>query len=221
MPITDSATQKAAADRADLRAPARRPRLGRAPALPLDERRAAIVDAATPLLRTYGRAVTTRRIADAAGIAEGTIFRAFPSKDALIDAVVEHVFDPTEITERIRAIDLTAPLAERITACVRLACERVEMVVGLMVVLHRPGSGQDRPPPRPGGRGPLTQAHASLLAAVATVLEPDAASLVCTPQRAAQLVHSLAFSNAHPMLDDVNRFDADEIAQILLHGILK
>ena len=60
--------------------PARR----RAAMLPADERRAAIVEAARPLLLEHGEMVTTKQIAEAAGIAEGTIFRAFPDKDAVI-----------------------------------------------------------------------------------------------------------------------------------------
>lgn len=189
--------------------------------MPPDERRAAIIDAATPLLRTYGRAVTTRRIADAAGIAEGTIFRVFPSKDALIDAVVEHVFDPTDSARRISAIDLADPLQSRLKTCVRIACDRVEMVVGLMTVLHRPEDGHEKRPRHRGGHRAFAQAHANLLAAVTAVLEPDATLLSCSPKRAAQLIHTLAFAGAHPMLEAADRFGADEITRILLHGILK
>ena len=59
----------------------------RASALPPDERRSAIIDATLPLLLEHGEMVTTRQIAEAAGIAEGTIFRVFADKDEVIAAV--------------------------------------------------------------------------------------------------------------------------------------
>ena len=51
-----------------------------------DERRAALVDVTLQLLREHGRGVTTRQIAEAAGVAEGTIFRVVDSKEQLVDA---------------------------------------------------------------------------------------------------------------------------------------
>ena len=65
----------------------------RAAALPPEERRAAIIDAARPLLIEHGENVTTRQLADAAGIAEGTIFRVFADKDELLSLI--HISEPT------------------------------------------------------------------------------------------------------------------------------
>src|SRR5690606_24835873 len=48
----------------------------RARPLAPEERREAILDAVLPLLRERGREVTSRELAEAAGVAEGTIFRA-------------------------------------------------------------------------------------------------------------------------------------------------
>ena len=59
-----------------------------------DDRRAAIVDVAIPLLREHGPGLTTRQVAEAAGIAEGTLFRAFGSKDELVQACATAVLDP-------------------------------------------------------------------------------------------------------------------------------
>src|SRR5690349_17456271 len=54
--------------------------------------RAAIVEAAAHLLRDQGiRAVTTRGVAQAAGVQAPTIYRLFGDKDGLVDAVAEHV----------------------------------------------------------------------------------------------------------------------------------
>jgi AcrR family transcriptional regulator len=55
--------------------------------------RASIVEVAAQLLREHGaQAVTTRAVAQAAGMQAPTIYRFFEDKDALLDAVTEHVF---------------------------------------------------------------------------------------------------------------------------------
>ena len=59
-----------------------------------EERRAAIVRAARPLFLEHGQATSTRLVAEAAGIAEGTVFRAFATKQDLVDAVLDAEFDP-------------------------------------------------------------------------------------------------------------------------------
>ncbi|WP_063017811.1 TetR/AcrR family transcriptional regulator [Nocardia niwae] len=52
-----------------------------------------IVEVAALLLREQGpQAVTTRAVASAAGMQAPTIYRFFADKDALLDAVAEHVF---------------------------------------------------------------------------------------------------------------------------------
>ena len=57
-----------------------------------DETRLGIIEAAAAILRDQGaRAVTTRAVAQAAGVQAPTIYRLFGDKDGLIDAVAEHV----------------------------------------------------------------------------------------------------------------------------------
>ena len=65
----------------------------RAPAMSPEDRRTAIVEVTIPLLREHGAAVTTKQVAEAAGIAEGTVFRAFGTKDELVQACAAAVFD--------------------------------------------------------------------------------------------------------------------------------
>ena len=60
----------------------------RASPLPPSERRTAIIRAALPLLIDRGLTVTTRQIAEVAGVSEGTLFNVFADKDEFIDSIV-------------------------------------------------------------------------------------------------------------------------------------
>src|SRR3954464_705966 len=56
--------------------------------------RSRIVDVAARLLQEGGpAAVTTRGVAEAAGVQAPTIYRLFGDKDGLLEAVAEHVMD--------------------------------------------------------------------------------------------------------------------------------
>lgn len=203
---------------------------GRAAALPPAERRAAIIAAAGPLLRSRGHDVTTREIARAAGIAEGTVFRAFPTKQAVIDAVVADACDQSGTIERIRAVDAAAPLEDRVRACARILGDRLTAMIDLMIALrmNRPPAGRaddQHPPVRGTDHASRHRRHrerqGELLTAVTDLLRPDAAHLTCSPERAAHLLRLLTFSGTHRMINDGDPLTPDEVADVVLHGILR
>ena len=67
--------------------------------------RADIIDAVLPLLIERGATATSREVAAAAGVSEGTIFNVFADKDELIDAVIEAALDPEPLERRSAPID--------------------------------------------------------------------------------------------------------------------
>ncbi|NIJ10443.1 AcrR family transcriptional regulator [Saccharomonospora amisosensis] len=71
-----------------------------------------LVEVAARLLREQGpAAVTTRGVAQAAGVQAPAIYRMFGDKDGLLDAVAEHVF-ATYVAEKSRTPDTDDPLAD-------------------------------------------------------------------------------------------------------------
>jgi AcrR family transcriptional regulator len=84
-----------------------------------DSRREAIVRAALPLVIEHGNAVTTRQIARAAGIGEGTVFRVFAGKEELLDACVMEALSPAHALDELALVSMDQPLVARLTEAAR------------------------------------------------------------------------------------------------------
>ena len=179
---------------------------GRATAMPIEERRSTIVAATLPLFLSQGAAITTREIAQAAGIAEGTIFRVFPDKTALLDAVIEAALDPTPADAAIERIDPDLPLEDRLVAAVEILRKRVLYLFRVFLA----ASGTTR-----GARPERSHELPALTAIFAT----EAGRLSQPPAEAARVLRGLTFACVHPSFGTDNPLTSEEIVAVLLDGI--
>ncbi|HVV18131.1 MAG TPA: TetR family transcriptional regulator [Pseudonocardiaceae bacterium] len=201
---------------------ARGTRSGRAPAMSVEERRAAVLQVAVPMLIEHGAHVKTSEIAAAAGIAEGTLFRAFKDKQALFVACLHEVLESRGELEKIEAIDRSLPLGERLTQAVRAVSEYQSRLWAVMVALR--SAGVDPRDGEPGQdkadrfNGP-PQAMIGIANAMASLFEPE--TLRVSPDLAARLLLGSVFSNRLQSegMGDTGA-DLPELVDLFLHGIL-
>ena len=179
-----------------------------------DDRRAALIEATIPLIRRHGAAVTTRQIADAAGVAEGTIFRVFDDKATLIREAVAAVLDPHEVEERLAAVDRTLPLVPRVLAAVEIIQQRLTSVFELLTTME-----MTRPPEDDDPRRAHRPAHTRLMQILTDLIEPDRDALRCEPAEVARLLRVLTFTGTHPAINDGHILTAEQIVSLLLDGV--
>ncbi|MFF2922292.1 TetR/AcrR family transcriptional regulator [Streptomyces celluloflavus] len=193
----------------------------------VEQRRAMIVAAALPLVAEYGAAVTTGRIARAAGIGEATIFRAFKDKSEVLDACVTEALGTDHVLRELGSISLDEPLAVRLAEAaeaVRAHLERLGTLVGALHASgHRGGPARPGERPPPDGRTPdgRTQSLATLRDSVAELIEPDRDALRLSPEKVAAVFLGLLFARLRtPIAEDDAPLSPEELIAVLLHGIL-
>jgi AcrR family transcriptional regulator len=183
------------------------PTRARAKPMSVDERRAMIVDAVIPLLIEHGREVSTRQIADAAGIAEGTIFRVFGDKEEIFGAAVAKFLDPGELHERLRAIDPELPLEDKVNDILFQLRARMTGIFGIMNAV-----GMQGPPPGRRDSG-------NFLEVIEEILRPDLEQLNVPSERIGSFLRLIAFASAIPHFNEGKEMSTAELAQYITYGI--
>jgi AcrR family transcriptional regulator len=189
----------------------------RAEPLPRADRRQAIVEAVIPLLVEHGSAITTRQMAQAAGIAEGTIFGVFANKTAVIHEAVKVSMDPAPVRTALAGISPTDPLEKQLIEGARILLDhfgRVTVLVGVLRTMPTSTSG-----PSPEARRFIAKSHAAVLAVLTELLGRHADRLRIEPARAAAAFQGLVFARLQPMMAPAERLTIEEIVAILLNGI--
>jgi AcrR family transcriptional regulator len=178
----------------------------RASPLPPEERRIAIIHAVLPLLIDRGVGVTSREIAVAAGVSEGTLFNVFDDKDELIGAAVEAAIDPAPFERSVAAIDRTRDVRDQLIEVTTLIQRRVVDIWKLVSQLD--ATRHQGPKHRPLPDSP------ALIALIAAASD----RFVEPPEEAARLLRALTLSLTHPMMTERPRA-ADAIVDIFLNGV--
>src|SRR3954470_7032648 len=177
----------------------------RASAMAPEDRRSMIVAVALPLLLAHGERVTSRQIAEAAGIAEGTIFRAFADKDEVIAAVLEAALDPAPLEAALMRIDTSLPFDDALSAAIEVMQQRVVDIWRLVSSI--PTRFHERT------KHPMTDSHG-----LVQLMERYRESLTVKPIVAARLLRALTLSVTHPMLAD-EPMSAADVRHLFLHGV--
>jgi AcrR family transcriptional regulator len=183
------------------------------------QRRDDIVAATLPLLSEHGASVTTSQIARAAGIAEGTIFRVFPDKQALLIAALGAAMSADAEVGQISGISREMPLVERLLAAMAAMSDYQDRLWRFMRVLQDLGWRPERD--KQDDASPRRQMQ-RIGAAIAALVEPDATSLRLEPVAAARMLMALAFTNRmHEQGMGTPAATTEQIIDLFLHGALR
>lgn len=189
----------------------------RAEPLAPDDRRKAIVEAVIPLLLDQGSNATTSQMADAAGIAEGTIFRVFPDKAALIHEAVRTCLEPGSTLRQIDGIERALPLDIKLRKLAAIIVQRSERVHALASLLRSmPTAEQDHHDTHRA----VLEANSLIFRAMTRVFQDDSSRLAVEPARAAAAFRGLLFAVSYPLSDPDELITPDEATAVLLEGVL-
>jgi AcrR family transcriptional regulator len=196
-----------------------------------EDRRAMIVHAVLPLLMEHGANVTSSQIARAAGIGEGTIFRAFKDKDELFDACTAEALRPDHVLDAIAEIAVDQPLADRLVEAAEALGAHLERMGALMSALHASGRikhrdikhrdpEQRRKDQSGTWKGGRRESMAAIRGAMVELFTPEKDRLRLPPEQLAALFLTLLFGGRR-LAPDVDAPTTRQVVDFFLHGAVE
>lgn len=170
--------------------------------------------AAVRVLHDRGLSATTKEMAAAAGVAEGTIFRVFDSKEALVHAALRRAFDLAPLVSRVDAIDPALPLRDRLVELVSALQDRFVDLFDLMTAVGMIRAPEDM-------HADAHEQQTLLTDRMTDLVSPEADQLAVTPEHLVRLVRLLTFSGSNPHIARGELLTPDEIVEALLDGTRK
>ncbi|MFD2418093.1 TetR/AcrR family transcriptional regulator [Amycolatopsis pigmentata] len=179
-----------------------------------EERRKMIVRAVLPLVVEHGAAVTTAQIARAAGIGEGTIFRAFTDKNELIDACLHEALRPDDVIEVIAEIPFDRPLVDRLTEAADALSAHLQRMGAMAAALQASGRTPERKP-EDRHRFDRHRSFTAMRDALAELFEPERDRLRLPANQLGGVFLSLLLSRAR---DDQDGPTTADLVDVFLNG---
>lgn len=181
--------------------------------MPPEERRAAIVEAALALLEEEGPELTTRMVAEAAGVAEGTIFRVFPTLQDLLAATYVEYLSADRLAEKLGAVQPGDDLEQATAAALVALADYIESV---HFALHPP----QRPDIKPTAhvleaKEQFKARFRDLLDWLVQTFEPHSREMTITPQSYAHFLLTLSLGRH---MGRPAGLEIPEITQFALNG---
>lgn len=189
--------------------------------LSADDRREQILSSIGPVVLEHGVMVTSRQLADAAGVAEGTLFRAFGDKDSLLVAFVER--------EGCRAFDLSSVELRRnefltVSELVRAMIEAIvdqlghymELTMALGPLIHAARRGCREK----NAVEVHNQRFGDFNQRIASLLEPFAHEMSVSTTAAAAAIATVAVTASSSWGQVVRPLSLEDTHRILVHGLM-
>lgn len=184
--------------------------------MPAQERRAHLIEATLQVLRDKGQSATVRDIAEAAGVAEGTLFRVFASKDELIDAALREAFDHTDFLTRLEQVSPGLPLREHLLQVVALLQAQFTQTLDLMQAMGMVAIPEELL----GDPDTRQRGHRRAEELLHGLAESYADQLRISPWLLGHVLRLLTFAGSHPKLTQGRRLTPEEIVDLILLGAL-